>query len=139
MNESVPVSLIHNKDKLSLLLELEKNKYKIYIIDGISIVDARSFFQAIVGVLPQDPPLSGTVNFDAFLDSLWGGLDSLGIKKVAFVWTKAEMLLRNSPKNFKTIIDCFNELALSVSDIDYGIKTPVLFKVFVVGNSEEFK
>lgn len=93
----------------------------------------------ILDVLPQDPPLSGKVNLDALLDSLWGGIDNLGVNKIAFVWTQADTIVRNSPDNFKTLIECFNELALSVANTEFGIERPVLFKVFMVGNSKEFK
>ena len=118
--------------------ELRQNEYYIYELNGKDITDARSLFAEIKKTLPQDPPLSGKVNWDAFLDSIWGGLDELGKEKVAIVWTNVENMLESSLPDLVTAIELFRDLALSVSNPDTRISVPVSLTIFLVGDGNNF-
>ena len=118
---------------------LNQNGFSIFELDGHNVVDAQSFFPAAIRLFPQDPPLSGRVNWDAFLDSLWGGLDNLGEKRVAFIWTHAEKMLDHGLEDLFIAAECFQQLASDVATDKYGISQPLELLVFLVGEGRNFK
>src|SRR3712207_4769228 len=106
------ISYIDEEKISSVKKLLEIHKYKIFTINGINIVDLETFFKEIKNILPQDPILSGRVNLDALMDSLWGGFDNLGEEKVAIVWRSANNIINNNINQFLVIMDCFKELKI---------------------------
>lgn len=122
-----------------LITSLKKKGYHILKMDGENVKDAKSFFKEIVNVFPQDPPLSGQCNWDAFTDSLWGGLDEIAQERVAFIWTKVEEMFEYGIPDLFTALDCFKELASSVSNLEYGISKPVKLLIFLVGSGKNFR
>jgi hypothetical protein len=118
---------------------LRQNGFHLFELDGEQVRDAASFFHAVVRSLPLDPPLSGSVNWDAFIDSVWGGLDDLGEERVALVWIAAERMLEKGLPDLLIAVDCFQQLAASVRAPDTGISTPALMLVFLIGDGENFK
>lgn len=138
--KNLPTINFINIESIEILrTSLKKNGFRIFQLDGEDIVDAESFFKKIVRVVPQDPPLSGKCNWDAFTDSLWGGLDELAEENVAFIWTKAENMFEHGIPDLFTALDCFKELALSVANQEYGISKPVRLLIFLVGKGKNFK
>src|SRR4051812_26900600 len=100
------VNCLHRNSLNDLKLSLSEKGFRIFELDGENIKDAESFFFESVKLLPQDPPLSGSVNWDAFLDSLWGGLDNLGEKRVSVIWTKAERMLERGLPDILMAVEC---------------------------------
>ncbi len=133
------INFISNESLKMLRASLQKKGFNIFELDGDNVKDAKSFFKKIVNVFPQDPPLSGKCNWDAFTDSLWGGLDELAQERVAFIWTKVEEMFEYGIPDLFIALDCLKELASSVSNPGYGISKPVQLLIFLVGKGKNFK
>lgn len=137
---NLPTINFVRRESLEILrASLKKKGFRIFQMDGDNVKDAKSFFKKIVNVFPQDPPLSGKCNWDAFTDSLWGGLDEIAQERVAFIWTRVEEMFEYGIPDLFTALDCFKELGSSVSNQDYGISKPVQLLIFLVGNGKNFK
>jgi hypothetical protein len=115
---------IDNKEKDALFTYLKDKMYKI--------------FNWAKNTLPQDPPLSGNVNFDALVDSLWGGFDSLGEEKVAIVWHNSNSIINHDKVKFEILLECFEELGNSLMLEEYGIDKPIKLKVIFLGVGSMF-
>jgi hypothetical protein len=97
-----------------VLLQLRNDMFVVHRIDDVT--DAKSFFAFAKNNLPLDPPLSGRVNWDAFSDSLWNGIDETQNHKVAICWVGADVMRRRDPKAFRIAIDCLNDVAATLQD-----------------------
>ena len=133
------VNLVNQESLEFLKRFLSQNSFRIFELDEHDIKDAQSFFIRSVSLFPQDPPLSGRVNWDAFLDSLRGGLDQLGEKRVAFVWTDAEKMLEHGLADLLIAVGCFEQLAADVATSEDGISKAVELLVFLVGKGDNFR
>lgn len=118
---------------------LHQQGYFIYEINGKEIIDAQSFFLEIKTKLPQDPALSGKVHWDAFIDSVWAGLEELGKNKVAFIWTHAENMLKQGLPDLILAVECLKNLSSDLSDAKTGIPNPTHLITFLVGKGDNFK
>src|SRR6266404_6912964 len=118
---------------------LNDNGFSIFELDGTKIDDAPSFFIESAKKLPQDPSLSGNVNWDAFIDSIWGGLAELGKERVAFIWTNDQRMLEHGLKDLLTANGCLEHIASTMNTTKYGISRPVKLLVFLVGEGNNFK
>jgi hypothetical protein len=131
------VSFIEEEKVVELKASLINDCYTIFELDGKIIVDEKTFFKCVANVLPQDPPLSGNINYDAFVDSIWGGLDALGKEKVAILWTNVEKFSIQDIKGMKMIIRCLNDIANSISTNEFGIEKPITLHVYVSGVNDK--
>ena len=132
-------NFVKDIDLIMLREKLNESGYFVFEINGEEIEDAESFFAKIKDVLPQDPPLSGQVNWDAFLDSIWSGLDKLKEEKVAIIWTNFHKMLDHGLSDLVTAIECFKDLAFNVSNPETKISIPVNLLFFFVGKGKNFK
>ncbi|ACX86914.1 barstar family protein [Pectobacterium parmentieri] len=66
-------------------------------------------FDEIKASLPLDPPLYSLCNFDAFSDSLFGGLDSLGEHKICVFLVDLKNALKNDDENYSVILDILSD------------------------------
>lgn len=121
------VSYIDIQD-IDVITDYLKNMgYQIYSIDGCKLVTIEDFLLWIKNELPQDPPLSGKVNFDALIDSLWGGFDELGEEKVTILWSNPKEAINKEAINkdktrYDILTNCFEELAKILTMKEYGIE-----------------
>jgi len=126
----------------SKLIEILKGEnYHIINLNGKNIYDEITFFKEIVNQsLPLDPPLSlsGNVNYDAFNDSLWGGLSEISSEKVALIWTDFNKMLDKGFNDFLQISDCIYTIAENLTHTEYGIDHEVELKVFLLGEGKNF-
>jgi hypothetical protein len=111
----------------------------IFELNGKEIYDAKSFFIAAKLVLPMDPPLSGKVNWDAFSDSLWYGIDNLNQQKIAVLWKQADNMMNLEARNFQIAVECFEDVATSIVEEsnEKNLKSDIL--IFLFGTSDDFK
>lgn len=100
------ITCINEKDRILLKDLLIKSGYSLYYINGKNITDETSFFKEIIKSLPQDPPLSGRVNYAAFLDSVAGSILMNEEEKVAFIWDDVNNIIEYGLEDFVTI-SCF--------------------------------
>jgi hypothetical protein len=127
------LSCVNAADLAALRAALQHAGYHIVELDGTGIEDGVSFFQVARGALPLDPPLGGGMSWDAFSDSLWGGLDVLGTKRVAILWTAVERVLEHGLQDMLQVVECVLDVARSVGDAKSGIAIPVEVRFILVG------
>lgn len=134
-----PISYINEKSSNHLRQVFMENDYYIYEIDGNRIIDIASFINKIIDILPQDPPLNGNPNLDAFADSLWGGIDKERIEKVAILWKDANKIIDNCLADFRQIIECLEDLSENLSNIEYRNDKPVNLLIVILGDGSGFQ
>lgn len=133
------LSCVSEADMAELKALLDREHFALLEIDGTEVRDARSFFVQARKALPLDPPLSGAVNWDAFSDSLWEGLDGLSKPRVALIWKAAHKMLDGSLPDLLTAADSLSGVARSVRDPSTGIATPTELLLFLVGTGPNFR
>lgn len=138
MMNFLTVSCVNEKDFVQLKDELNGYGAESYEINGENIKDIKQFFKSIVNILPLDPPMSGNVNLDAFIDSLWGGLDNLGADRVAILWTHVNNMLEYGFSDLIKIIDCFESLAVQLATAKFGLSKPIALQIFLIGSGDNF-
>jgi RNAse (barnase) inhibitor barstar len=132
------VKCIDEKDSGELKSILETNKFQVFEIGGLDVNNQESFFRSIVNKLPLDPPLSGKVHYDAFTDSLWGGLSELEVSNVAIIWNHTGSILNGNLNDLLKILQCFDQVKREIECLDYGIPKPMRLLVFLMGNGVNF-
>ncbi|MAT38747.1 MAG: hypothetical protein CL946_04005 [Ectothiorhodospiraceae bacterium] len=90
-----------------LCRELTSQGYSVFEVGKPT--DERDFLQQARLKYPLDPPISGNVHWDAFADSIWGGLDACCSPKIVLVVRDASDLRRNNPSEFALAIDSMLE------------------------------
>ncbi|AOR64138.1 barstar family protein [Pectobacterium wasabiae] len=90
------------------------NRYKNhgYVTISANFNQAKSIydvFDEIKASLPLDPPLYSLCNFDAFSDSLFGGLDSLGEHKICVFLVDLKSALKNDDVNYSLILEVLSD------------------------------
>lgn len=133
-----PVKCVNEKSLDSLINELVQNDYYIYQLNGENIYDSKTFYNICIDVLPTDPPLAkkDSPNFDAFSDSIRGGISEQESDKVAVIWTKAQNIANNNLNDLFRIIQIFYDISTSLSE-DYFDRTIDLL-IFLVDNGQNF-
>ncbi|OOM15882.1 barstar family protein [Clostridium saccharobutylicum] len=133
------ISYINEKKSDYLKQKFIENNYCIYEINGNRIVNIASFINEVINILPQDPPLNGNPNLDAFADSLWGGIDKEGIEKVVILWKGVNKIIDNCLMDFHQIIECLEDLLQNLSNIEYMSDKPTNLLIVLLGNGSEFQ
>ncbi len=133
------VNFVSSKSLANVRQFLKQYGFCVFELIGESIEDAQSFFAKAHNLFPQDPPLGSRVNWDAFLDSLRGGLANLEEKRVAFIWTNAEKMLGHGIADLFIAAECFQQLASDVATTEYGLSEPIELLIFLIGEGDNFK
>lgn len=118
--------------------EMQDKGYKMFYINGKEICTIKKFFSYIKDIFPLDPPLSGSVNFDAFIDSLWSGLDNQEADKIAIIWKYPNELMSQDMDGFEKLVQCIFEVAENLSSEEYGSNKLIVLKVFFLGKGPFF-
>lgn len=113
------------------IAELQKLNFQIYVCEDSSSIE--NFFLRTQSNLPQDPLLTGKVNYDAFVDSIWGGLDRESYSRVALILKQVDKLKRCDHIGFCNLVCCFEEIGFSLVSEEYGINKEVFLKVLLCG------
>lgn len=83
--------------------------YRVFCLpSGIS--DRGALIRAVKAAVPSDPPMRGDDNWDAFSDSLWGGLDSLETRGVALLWPVSAQLKETHPGDYAIASEVFADI-----------------------------
>lgn len=136
----LPVVNCINSESLERLRQfLRQNNWRVFEIDGSDIEDKPSLLAKVADHLPHEPDLIARDSWDAWVDTLWGGLAGLNEERVAFVWTHAERMLVRGLPDLLTAVECIQNLASDVSTADYGFPRPMLLRLFLVGEGDNFK
>ncbi|REJ97818.1 MAG: hypothetical protein DWQ34_00990 [Planctomycetota bacterium] len=92
--------------------ELESQGFQLFSIEKPA--DAADFFLQVKAKYPLDPEISGKVHWDAFADSLWGGLDARSEPKLALVIQDASEFSHASPRDYEIALSCMSDAAKEV-------------------------
>ncbi len=93
-----------------LRADLEQSGFKLYVIDAPK--NAKEFISLVGGIFPLNPPLSKkSIHWDAFADSLGGGLIDCSDSKIALIINDATAFrdaneLRLSMPEFEIAMHC---------------------------------
>lgn len=114
----------------SVQRDLAASGWKVYLLPT-GIIDRGSFFRAVVGVLPLDPPIHGGGSWDALADSIWGGIDAAAYRKVAILWMDAETFRVNAPVDYLVAVEILRDLLTSLGNPKTTAGTPTEVAVFL--------
>jgi hypothetical protein len=103
-----------------------------------NIADIEAFFRAVIRVVPNDPPLSGRLNLDAFLDSVWEGLSRLGASRVAILWKNSDKMLNGGLQDLVIISGLFQEIAHSLRGNKQGQLPCFTCHIILFGSGPNF-
>lgn len=132
------ISCLKKSELGKLISELKKMEYFILLIDGSDIKDAKAFFSKVKNELPFDPPITGSIHYDAFSDSLWEGIVNLKKEKVAIVWTKSDNMLSHGLLDLLNISQTFLDVARELYGMNPEISHPIILKIFLMGTGENY-
>ncbi|MCG8708583.1 hypothetical protein JHU04_001796 [Brenneria sp. 4F2] len=109
------MSLIFFKSKElnNLVDEYEKKGHTVIISRFERAVNIYDVFDEIKKSLPLDPPLYSKCHFDAFSDSIYGGLDLLEKNNMCVFLVGMTQALKDDVKGYHLILD------ILVDNIDY--------------------
>lgn len=133
------INCVNSSSLQSLDRFLRESGFTVFELNGKQVEDAQSFFAESIKILPQDPQLNGNINWDAFTDSLWGGLANLGQDRVAIIWTNADRMLEHGLQDLLVASGCFEHIASTMATTKYGLARPVQLLVVLVGEGNNFK
>lgn len=86
------------------------------VLPGHGVIDRSSFFDAVRETLPLDPPLVGSLSWDALSDSLWEGLYEHSSKRLAIIWPGAGDMATRAAADFETALNVLAEVANLLAD-----------------------
>lgn len=133
-----PTSCASADDHESIRAVLASSGFTVFELTDGNIANIETFFRAVVRVVPNDPPLSGQPNADAFVDSVWEGLRQLGAARIAVLWKSADAMLNGGLQDLFVICDLFQEIARSLTTTYEGRSSPVLFHLILFGSGPNF-
>lgn len=133
-----PTSCVSADDYEGIRTVLAASGFTIYELTDDNISDMETFFRTVVGVVPNDPPLSGKPHADAFVDSVWEGFQQLGVARIAVLWKHADKMLNGGLQDLIEICDLFQEIARSLTTTYEGRPSRVLFHLILFGSGLNF-
>jgi len=80
-----------------------------------TIVDRKSFVEAIRLTIPTDPPLGPHLNWDGLTDSVFGGLREMRVNRVAIYWPDASRFESDHPDDFRAAVQALLDAANDVA------------------------
>ena len=131
LKESNIISYFDIDDFESVIKQIKDMGYKIYYIDGKRTNTIEKLFIWIKDTFPLDPPLSGKVNLDAFVDSFWGGLYEQKYEKVSIVWRYPNELVKQDENMFYKLLECIKDIAKGITSGEYGVDKSVILKTLL--------
>ena len=110
--------------------QLANDGFRVFEFHGDGT--AEELFRQFRERLPLDPPISGQVNWNALVDSLWTGIDSLAESSIALVWRDAWHLLQKDEPQFALAVGVFSEIAADLAVGAYGAREKKHLRVILV-------
>jgi hypothetical protein len=114
----IPAFGVHLRQSVSaeeLISKLRAEGWPVYVIEGAPDSKAE-FHEAVRAALPQDPPLGPTPNWDALLDSVWGGIGTLGEERVAVIWPDSTRLAEGDPDTYRVAKEILTDIVFGLAD-----------------------
>jgi hypothetical protein len=133
-----PTSCAGSDDYEGIRTVLASSGFTIFELADANVTNIETFFRAVVGAVPNDPPLSGRPNLDAFVDSVWECFQQLGVARIAVLWKHADKMLNGGLQDLIIICDLFQEIARTLTTTCEGRTSPVIFHLILFGNGPNF-
>lgn len=133
MTELEPESGLHHMPAAnveSTRRELEQVGWLVFVLPE-AMIDGRGFFQGVRSTLPLDPPVLSDDNWNALSDSLWNGVDSLDVDRVALIWPESDTMAELAPEDFRVAQELLADIASSLADRDATAGEPTKFTVIL--------
>jgi hypothetical protein len=109
----------------------------VYFLSTPGLADMSSFFDAIKGTFPLDPPIFGQHSWEALSDSLWEGIYALDVKTVVAIWSDAYEMLKNAPDDYEIALSVLGQVAELLADPRVTAGRPKGFCIYVVNRQME--
>ncbi|MEZ4402577.1 MAG: barstar family protein [Kofleriaceae bacterium] len=107
---------IGGADVDAVRLKAEQAGSTVFVLPAAGIVDRSSFFEAVRGTLPLDPPLIGSHSWDALADSLWEGLHGNRARSFVVVWKGTRAMSTRAPHDFEAALQVLSDVAKLLAD-----------------------
>lgn len=129
---------------INCIAENKKEHFvKVAQEDGFTIIEIDNeiapslpiFYKELISILPIGIPLSGSVHWDAFLDSVWEGITEQENKKIALIWNNAQVMLNEKLIDFLMVIDVLTQLSRTLTSEEPKFN----FVTVIIGNEKNFK
>jgi hypothetical protein len=97
----------------------------VYALDGSTVRDAVSFLAAARTCLPLDPPSpNDTPNWDAFSDSLFGGIaleqEATATTSFVVIWTQVQNILQSGLEDLVRVVSVFEQVSHQLNSAAHG-------------------
>lgn len=130
---------VNIEERSDLIDQLTTLGIPYFVLDGRNVNDSKTFFAEAARTLPLDPPLLGTKrNWDAFTDSVFGGLDLLAQSRVVFILDNADRIIEESLMDLITICLVMHEAIMKVMRTSTNITVPVRLAFILLGSAQGF-
>lgn len=94
------------------IADLESDGFRLFIIGKVH--SSQEFFKQAKTAFPLDPAISGNIHWDAFADSLWGGLDACVESKIALIIRDLSEFKKTNQQDYKIALSCMTDAAKEV-------------------------
>jgi len=112
MEQQIRLRQINRNALDTVQIDLKTRGFAVHAIGKVT--NSEDLFNQAKEAFPLDPPISGRVNWDAFADSLWGGLDACNQSKIALVIEDAVEFAADNPREYDLALECLVESANEV-------------------------
>ncbi|MFB9905743.1 barstar family protein [Allokutzneria oryzae] len=109
----------------------------MYVIPAGEHSGREGFFRAIDRVIRLSPPLLSARSWDAFSDSLWEGIDSLGSDRIVIIWPDSSALSDGFPEEFELALAVLDDVARMLADPGVTSGNPKRVSIFVGRSGED--
>ena len=133
------ITWIRAEDYPLLHTTLQQLGCSIFELDGQRITDFPSFFSQARSSLPQDPPLGPYPQWDAFSDSLWGGLLALNSALAVVIWRDVDRMFEGGIPDLFIALECFQDVARGIAQKAPGSTDDLSLNVFLLGKGANFR
>lgn len=94
----------------------EQAGFLVFVLPSGGIKDRAGFFEAVRSTFPLDPPLLGSISWEALGDSLWEGLLNCSSRRIAVIWQGAKLMQMAAPHDFAIAISVLADVARLLAD-----------------------
>ena len=103
----------------------------VFVLETGVPADRHTFFAAVRSAFPLDPPVISSRSWDAFSDSLWEGIETLGASQVVILWPDAHQMKSGAPDDYETAIAVLDDVAHSLQGISNTARHSIELCVYV--------
>lgn len=113
------VTMIDQSEVDAIASDAEKEDAVVFWVDTNGASDGSCLFSAVRNVVPLDPPMHSSWNWDALTDSLWSGLDQCWYETIVIIWLGAGCLKTSAPRDYMIAVEMFTHVADTLADMHF--------------------